>query len=327
MITQGITIHTPHVDSTTLSEEEFFQVKRKKRSNSIMLSAVAKNGIIESILLIEAIWPRSVEDNNLRHRYEVLRIGDKAKLICKRTVDDFKMIAAIKHIHNTVGKAYDGIGHGREKKMNVSGDLLNVLQYQFGNSRLEQNFGTINAFKKPNMDDHQLKAEKKQVESNESIEETKQDEQAEEAIAKSKSNDVIETLVELTVTGSESERDEETEAAERVCAVLGTTDMIYLVMMMWKNGKKEKTIMNEVKTFTDQPAPPGSTATLKRDVLEKMLRQANSFLLIFYPGEGFQSCQALRNSTSGIAELFKRYPQLFDWRKDESTAFSICSSL
>ncbi|KRY34783.1 hypothetical protein T03_16893 [Trichinella britovi] len=47
--------------------------------------------------------------------------------------------------------------------------------------------------------------------------------------------------------------------------------MIYLVMMMWKNGKKEKTIMNEVKTFTDQPAPPGSTATLKRDVLEKML--------------------------------------------------------
>ncbi|KRY47282.1 hypothetical protein T03_6541 [Trichinella britovi] len=57
----------------------------------------------------------------------------------------------------------------------------------------------------------------------------------------------------------------------KVCAVLGTTDMIYLVMMMWKNGKKEKTIMNEVKTFTDQPAPPGSTATLKRDVLEKML--------------------------------------------------------
>ncbi|KRZ95718.1 hypothetical protein T08_4001 [Trichinella sp. T8] len=42
---------------------------------------------------------------------------------------------------------------------------------------------------------------------------------------------------------------------------------------------------------------------------------------------GFQSCQALRNSTSGIAELFKRYPQLFDWQKDESTAFSICSSL
>ncbi|KRX33563.1 hypothetical protein T05_16496 [Trichinella murrelli] len=171
------------------------------------------------------------------------------------------------------------------------------------------------------MDDHQLKAEKKQVESNESIEETKQDEQAEEAIAKSNANDVIETLVELTVTGSESERDEETEAAERVCAVLGTTDMIYLVMMMWKNGKKEKTIMNEVKTFTDQPAPPGSTATLKRD--DKQI----SFLLIFYPGEGFQSCQALRNSTSGIAELFKRYPQLFDWQKDESTAFSICSSL
>ncbi|KRX49678.1 hypothetical protein T05_5509 [Trichinella murrelli] len=114
------------------------------------------------------------------------------------------------------------------------------------------NHQEMNAFKKPNMDDHQLKAEKKQVESNESIEETKQDEQAEEAIAKSNANDVIETLVELTVTGR-------------------TTDMIYLVMMMWKNGKKEKTIMNEVKTFTDQPAPPGSTATLKRDVLEKML--------------------------------------------------------
>ncbi|KRX46160.1 hypothetical protein T05_8116 [Trichinella murrelli] len=72
---RGETLNT---DSTTLSKEEFFQVKRKKRSNSIMLSAVAKNGIIESILLIEAIWPRSVEDNNLRHRYEVLRIGDKA---------------------------------------------------------------------------------------------------------------------------------------------------------------------------------------------------------------------------------------------------------
>ncbi|KRY17781.1 hypothetical protein T12_8885, partial [Trichinella patagoniensis] len=117
MITQGITIHTPYVDSTTLSKEEFFQVKRKKRSNNIMLSVVAKNGIIESILLIEAIWPRSVEDNNLRHRYEVLRIGDEVNLICKRTVDYFKMIAAIKHIHNTVGKAYNGIGHGREKKI------------------------------------------------------------------------------------------------------------------------------------------------------------------------------------------------------------------
>ncbi|KRZ95631.1 hypothetical protein T08_3126 [Trichinella sp. T8] len=127
------------------------------------------------------------------------------------------------------------------------------------------NHQEMNALKKLNLDDHQLKAEKKQVESNESIEETKQDEQAEEAIAKSNANDVIETLVELTVTGSESERDEETEAPER------TTDMIYLVMMLWKNGKKEKTIMNEVKTFTDQPAPPGSTATLKRDVLEKML--------------------------------------------------------
>ncbi|KRX54965.1 hypothetical protein T09_12498 [Trichinella sp. T9] len=151
-----------------------------------MLSAVAKNGIIESILLIEAIWSRSVEDNNLRHRYEVLRIGDKAKLICKRTVDDFKMIAAIKHIHNT------------------------------------------NALKKPNMDDHQLKAEKKQVESNESIEETKQDEQAEEAIAKSNANDVIETLVELTVTGSESERDEETEAAERVRNIILPSEEIWI---------------------------------------------------------------------------------------------------
>ncbi|KRX49677.1 hypothetical protein T05_5509, partial [Trichinella murrelli] len=77
-----------------------------------MLSVVAKNGIIESILLIEAIWPRSVKDNNLRHRYEVLRIGDEMNLICKRTVDDFKMIAAIKQIHNIVRKAHDGLGHG-----------------------------------------------------------------------------------------------------------------------------------------------------------------------------------------------------------------------
>ncbi|KRX30608.1 hypothetical protein T06_2985, partial [Trichinella sp. T6] len=48
---------TLNTDSATLSKEEFFQVKRKKRSNNIMLSVVAKNGIIESILLIEAIWP------------------------------------------------------------------------------------------------------------------------------------------------------------------------------------------------------------------------------------------------------------------------------
>ncbi|KRX54971.1 hypothetical protein T09_13055 [Trichinella sp. T9] len=103
---------TLNTDSATLSKEEFFQVKRKKRSNNIMLSVVAKNGIIESILLIEAIWPRSVEDNNLCHRYEFLRIGDEMNLICKRTVDDFKMIAAIKQIHNIVRKAHDGLGHG-----------------------------------------------------------------------------------------------------------------------------------------------------------------------------------------------------------------------
>ncbi|KRY07418.1 hypothetical protein T12_2539 [Trichinella patagoniensis] len=194
-----------HTNSATLSKEEFFQVKQKKRSNNIMLSAVAKNGIIESILLIEAIWPRSVEDNNLRHRYEVLRIGDEVNLICKRTVDYFKMIAAIKHIHNTVGKAYDGIGHGREKKI----------------SRLEQNFGTImneNTLKTPDLDDHQLEADKKLVESNEGIEETKRDEQAVEADVKSTLNEVIETVGELTVTcsGQCSDCDDEKLTAERV---------------------------------------------------------------------------------------------------------------
>ncbi|XP_003367357.1 hypothetical protein Tsp_12840 [Trichinella spiralis] len=68
-------------NSATLSKEEFFQVKRKKRSNNIILSVVAKNGIIESILRIEAIWTRSVENCNLRHRYEVLRIGDEAQYV------------------------------------------------------------------------------------------------------------------------------------------------------------------------------------------------------------------------------------------------------
>ncbi|KRY17796.1 hypothetical protein T12_11081 [Trichinella patagoniensis] len=90
------------------------------------------------------------------------------------------------------------------------------------------NHQEMNALKKPNMDDHQLKAEKKQVESNESIEETKQDEQAEEAIAKSNANDVIEILVELTVTGSESERDEETEAAERVRNIILPSEEIWI---------------------------------------------------------------------------------------------------
>ncbi|KRY44633.1 hypothetical protein T03_14637 [Trichinella britovi] len=160
-------------------EEEFFQVKRKKRSNSIMLSSVAKNGIIESILLIEAIWPRSVEDNNLRHRYEFLRIGDEMNLICKRAVDDFKMIAAIKHIHNTLNE---------------------------------------NTLKTPDLDDHQLEADKKQVESNEGIEETKRDEQAVEADVKSTLNEVIETVGELTVTcsGQCSDCDDEKLTAERV---------------------------------------------------------------------------------------------------------------
>ncbi|KRY26118.1 hypothetical protein T01_133 [Trichinella spiralis] len=93
MITQGITIHPTrtvqlflrrnfsNTNSATLSKEEFFQVKRKKRSNNIILSVVAKNGIIESILRIEAIWTRSVENCNLRHRYEVLRIGDEAQYV------------------------------------------------------------------------------------------------------------------------------------------------------------------------------------------------------------------------------------------------------
>ncbi|KRY13250.1 hypothetical protein T12_3564 [Trichinella patagoniensis] len=42
---------------------------------------MAKNGIIESILRIEAIWTRSVENCNLRHCYEVLRIGDEAQYV------------------------------------------------------------------------------------------------------------------------------------------------------------------------------------------------------------------------------------------------------
>ncbi|KRX24755.1 hypothetical protein T07_636 [Trichinella nelsoni] len=58
-----------NTDSATLSKEEFFQVKQKKRSNNIILSR------------IEAIWTRSVENCNLRHRYEVLRIGDEAQYV------------------------------------------------------------------------------------------------------------------------------------------------------------------------------------------------------------------------------------------------------
>ncbi|KRX70980.1 hypothetical protein T06_4033 [Trichinella sp. T6] len=66
---------------TFLCLEEFFQVKQKKRSNNIILSVMAKNGIIESILRIEAIWTRSVENCNHRHCYEVLRIGDEAQYV------------------------------------------------------------------------------------------------------------------------------------------------------------------------------------------------------------------------------------------------------
>ncbi|KRX54325.1 hypothetical protein T09_4745 [Trichinella sp. T9] len=42
---------------------------------------MAKNGIIESILRIEAIWTRSVENCNLRHCYENLRIGEEAQYV------------------------------------------------------------------------------------------------------------------------------------------------------------------------------------------------------------------------------------------------------
>ncbi|KRY44676.1 hypothetical protein T03_11820 [Trichinella britovi] len=70
-----------NTDSATLSKEEFFQVKQKKRSNNMILSVMAKNGIIESILRIEAIWTRSVENCNLRHCYENLRIGDEAQYV------------------------------------------------------------------------------------------------------------------------------------------------------------------------------------------------------------------------------------------------------
>ncbi|KRZ65514.1 hypothetical protein T10_7899, partial [Trichinella papuae] len=56
-----------------------------------------------------------------------------------------------------------------------------------------------NALKKPNMDNHQLDADKKQIQTNEGIEDIKQDEQAVEAVAKNNPSDVVETVTEQTV--------------------------------------------------------------------------------------------------------------------------------
>ncbi|KRZ13286.1 hypothetical protein T11_204 [Trichinella zimbabwensis] len=75
-----------------------------------------------------------------------------------------------------------------------------------------------NALKKPNMDNHQLDADKKQIQTNEGIEDIKQDEQAAEAVAKNNASDVVETVTEQTVTGGGqcSERYLEMGAAECV---------------------------------------------------------------------------------------------------------------
>ncbi|KRX13934.1 hypothetical protein T07_5013 [Trichinella nelsoni] len=61
--------------------------------------------------------------------------------------------------------------------------------------------------------------------------------------------------------------------------------MTYLVARMWKNGKKE----TNMKDLSDQPAPSGSTATLKRDVLEKMLDPSVSCVKL-YAQQHFTSC-------------------------------------
>ncbi|KAL1242186.1 putative polyferredoxin-like protein [Trichinella spiralis] len=61
-------------------------------------------------------------------------------------------------------------------------------------SKLDAETLNENTLKTPDLDDYQLEADKKQVESNEGIEETKQDEQAVEAEVKSTLNEVIETV-------------------------------------------------------------------------------------------------------------------------------------
>ncbi|KRX19087.1 Tetratricopeptide repeat protein 27 [Trichinella nelsoni] len=168
-----------NTDSATLSKEEFFQVKQKKRSNNIILSVVAKNGIIESILRIEAIWTRSVENCNLRHRYEF-----------------YGCVCPAQKVKNLISLSYS----------------------QMDRSKLDPETLNENALKTPNLDDHQLEADKKQVESNEGIEEIKRDEQAVEADVKSTLNEVIETVGELTVTcsGQCSDCDDEKLTAARV---------------------------------------------------------------------------------------------------------------
>ncbi|KRY33356.1 hypothetical protein T01_4343 [Trichinella spiralis] len=228
----GAMLTTLNTDSATLSKEEFFQVMRKKRSNNIILSVVAKNGIIESILLIEAIWSRSVEDNNLRHPYEVLRIGDEVNLICKRTVDDFKMIAAIKHIHNTLNE---------------------------------------NTLKTPDLDDYQLEADKKQVESNEGIEETKQDEQAVEADVKSTLNQVIETVGELAVTcsGQCSDCDDEKLTVVRVRSM--NKDYITVPMCeVSSDGKGQPLKRNEATKQYNDIKPNGILADICLELTSEM---------------------------------------------------------
>ncbi|KRX87230.1 hypothetical protein T4E_1005 [Trichinella pseudospiralis] len=107
-----------------------------------------------------------------------------------------------------------------------------------------------NALKKPNMDDHQLDADKKQIESNEGNEETKQDAQAVEAVANNNANDVVETEAELTGTlsGQYSKRDEEMEADSEVAGwvrKIGANIVIVPMCKEWPDGNGQHHRSNE----------------------------------------------------------------------------------
>ena len=84
-----------------------------KRDNTVIPTAVKRNQIIQQLINVDKVGAKSMEDYNLKKRFEVLHVANEYRLIKKRIAGEngFKFIIAFEGLFETSSSIHSKIGH------------------------------------------------------------------------------------------------------------------------------------------------------------------------------------------------------------------------
>ena len=98
-------------------EAKLAQVLKTKHDNMVIPTKEKRNQMTQQLMEIDSNGTKTVDDRNLKKRFEIMRVGDEQRLIRKRKVDtEFRFIVCMEEVYEAVSSAHSAVGHGGENK-------------------------------------------------------------------------------------------------------------------------------------------------------------------------------------------------------------------